>query len=111
MARITQEALPNDPFFTEVLRQAKSRPPGSWYIFDAANDIRATYLQLLDDVLKFKLVLRSRLPSDTLDVIESPSETGVHIFIFAPSSYYFLVGFLAVLAMGGVAVPLGEPSP
>ncbi|KAL4884600.1 hypothetical protein BJY04DRAFT_215061 [Aspergillus karnatakaensis] len=106
MTRIAQEAFPNDPFFTEIVRQANSSPPDSWYIFDAANNIRATYLQLLDDVVKFKSVLRNSLPSDVLHLIDSPSETGVHVFVFAPSSYYFLVGFLAVLAMGGVAVPL-----
>lgn len=105
-----QESFPNDSFFKEILSRAKSSS-GAWFIHDPANCIKVTYTQLLHDVLAFKATLRSSLSIDTLRVLESSNEkVGLNFFIFAPSGYYFLVAFLAVLALGGVAVPLGKCS-
>lgn len=104
-----QQGFPNDSFFKEILRRAKLSSSDDWFIHDPANKIKTTYTQLLQDVLTFKATLRNSLSVDTLRVLDSSEEeTGLNFFIFAPSGYYFLVAFLAILALGGVAVPLGK---
>jgi acyl-CoA synthetase (AMP-forming)/AMP-acid ligase II len=110
-APVKQESFPNDSFFNEIVSRAKLSSSDDWYIHDPANNIKVTYTQLLQDVLKFKATLRNLLSVGTVRALDSSNEkTALNFFIFAPSGYYFLVAFLAVLALGGVAVPLGKCS-
>ncbi|KAL4887966.1 hypothetical protein BDV59DRAFT_211601 [Aspergillus ambiguus] len=95
--------LPNFPLFSKLLRLSHRRPPPI-----AVRDVRAgkekTYLQLLADVLRLRNILQQRLSPDVLQQLEREDE--VYIALLAPGGYDYVVGFLAILAVGAAVVPI-----
>ena len=99
--------FPNDPFFAQILQQATDWAT-DWFILDPANNVKVTYAQLLWDAAIFKDSLSNKLSLELYHELQSHEERGYYFFLVAPSGYYFLVGFLAILAVGGAAIPLGQ---
>ncbi|KAJ5578641.1 NRPS-like protein biosynthetic cluster [Penicillium hispanicum] len=95
----------DDPFFAQILHQAKLWAD-DWFILDPASSIQVSYGQLLCDVATLGEALTNTLPSEISSALKGPSEQGFYFFLLAPSGYHFLVGFLAILGVGGAAVPL-----
>jgi malonyl-CoA/methylmalonyl-CoA synthetase len=73
-------------------------------IRDVTNNYTATHLQLLTDVLHLRNVLYQSVDEDARDHLWNGDEVAFNIL--ASGGYEFAVAFLAVLALGGVIVPL-----
>ena len=69
----------------------------------------ASYTQLLTDVLHFRNRLRQQLHPDIVARIDREEE--VYILLLGPCGYEFTVGFLALVALGAVVVPISPDLP
>jgi malonyl-CoA/methylmalonyl-CoA synthetase len=69
----------------------------------------ATYAQLLTDVLHFRNQLRQVLDPAIIENIDREEE--VFILLLGPGGYEFTVGFLALMALGAVIVPISPDLP
>lgn len=96
--------LPGDPLFKTLLYNAQHIH--STLIRDTSAGIAATPAQFLRDVIFFKHRINTQLATSGIDVHTVAGDVDVYICILAPLSYEFLVAFYAVIALGGVAVPL-----
>lgn len=96
--------LPNTPFFSELLRHATSLKHTA--IRDLNQDgLSRTYAELLTDAIRLRNVLRARLPRNFLDRINTDKEE-ICIGVLAAGGYEYVVGVLAVLALGAAVVPM-----
>lgn len=105
----TQINFPSDPFFTKLL--ARANQLGNLTIInDNTISAQVSYLQLLQDVNNLRQSLRRRLPPGLLDNngTLSLADNGTCIAVIARSGYRFLVGCIAIFALGGVVLPLSE---
>lgn len=94
--------LPNFPLFPRLVGYATREP--STVIRDVTNGFEATHLQLLTDVLHLRNVLQNSLDENTRQRLLNGEE--VYFNVLAPGGYEFATAFLAILAIGGVIVPL-----
>ena len=94
--------LPNFPLFTKLLGYAARST--SIVIKDVTNDFQATHAQLLTDVLHVRNVLLESLHEETKEQLWRGEE--VYMNLLTPAGYEFAVGFLAILAIGAIIVPL-----
>ena len=69
----------------------------------------ATYAQLLTDVLHLRNVLRKELDPEVVSRIDNEDE--VFILLLGPCGYEFTVGFLGLIALGVVPVPISPDLP
>ena len=69
----------------------------------------ATYVQLLTDVLHLRNVLRQQLDREV--VVRIDNEDEIFILLLGPASYEFTVGFLGLIALGVVPVPISPDLP
>jgi malonyl-CoA/methylmalonyl-CoA synthetase len=69
----------------------------------------ATYTQLLTDALHLRNVLRQQLEQSTIRRIDAEEE--VFILLLGPGGYEFTVGFLALMALGVIVVPISPDLP
>ena len=69
----------------------------------------ASYTQLLTDVLHLRNYLRTQLHPDIVGRIDR--EEDVYILLLGPCGYEFTVGFLALVALGAVVVPISPDLP
>ena len=69
----------------------------------------ATYAQLLTDVLHFRNYLRQHLHSSIVSRIDAEDE--VYILLLGPAGYEFTVGFLTLICLGVVPVPISPDLP
>lgn len=65
-----------------------------------------SYGHLLGDILATRERLLLQLPKTVLDQRSLLKEEFPYIFLFYQSAYEFLVGFFAIRALGGAAMPL-----
>jgi malonyl-CoA/methylmalonyl-CoA synthetase len=99
------EKFPNDPIFVR-LAQLEQSITGVLVHDDYGID--AEFKDLLNDVRRLRGTLREQLPRDWYD------DKGLLRLDIGPiaaitlSGYYFLVAFLAIAALGGKCLPLGE---
>ncbi|OBT71013.1 hypothetical protein VF21_10004 [Pseudogymnoascus sp. 05NY08] len=100
--------LPNFPFFSKLLRYAY-RQPCALAVRDDVSGIERSYLHLLTDVLSLCNSLRRTLSAQVHQQLDNQEE--VYICILAPGGYEFVVGFIAILALGAAAVPLSTSLP
>ncbi|CAG8932827.1 unnamed protein product [Penicillium salamii] len=96
--------LPDDPLFEKLIYNAQHIH--STLIRDTSSGIAATPAQFLRDVVFFKHRINIQLATSGIDIHTVAGDVDVYICILAPLSYEFLVAFYAVIALGGVAVPL-----
>lgn len=94
--------FPNFPTFTRLLGYANSLT--SIAIDDRTYNVKATHLQLLTDALHVRNVLQEQLGPEVREKLLRNEE--VYINLWAPASYEYAVGFLAILAIGAIIVPL-----
>ncbi|GES62412.1 acetyl-CoA synthetase-like protein [Aspergillus terreus] len=100
--------LPNFPLFSKLLRLAHRCPPPI-AVRDVHAGVEKTYLQLLGDVLQLRSILQQRLSREILQRLEREDE--VYIALLAPGGYEYVVGFLAILAVGAAVVPISVNVP
>lgn len=96
-------SFPNDPIFTQLA--SLSRTVSEVIIHDDYG-IHEGYKGLLGDIIHLRQVLREQLPHHWFDGRGILRSDATPIASIAASGYYFLVGFLAVAAIGGKFVPL-----
>lgn len=94
--------LPNFPIFNRLIGYAARRE--AVVIKDVTNGFTATHLQLLTDVLHLRNILLGSLPQEVRDTLYTGGEVSFNLL--APGGYEFAVAFLAILAVGGIIVPL-----
>lgn len=94
--------LPNSPIFNRLIGYASRRE--AVVIKDVTNGFTATHLQLLTDVLHLRNILLDSLPQEDRETLYTGGE--VFFNLLASGGYEFAVAFLAILAVGGVIVPL-----
>ncbi|KAJ5860937.1 uncharacterized protein N7529_008247 [Penicillium soppii] len=96
--------LPDDPLFERLLYNAQNIH--SVLIRDTAAGIEATPAQFLRDIIFFQDRINIQLATNGVSAHDVAGHGDIYICILAPLSYEFLVAFYAVIALGGVAVPL-----
>jgi malonyl-CoA/methylmalonyl-CoA synthetase len=69
----------------------------------------ATYAQLLTDALHLRNILRQELDPHIVSRIDNEDE--VYILLLGPCGYEFTVGFLGLIALGVVPVPISPDLP
>ncbi|KAI9928654.1 hypothetical protein MW887_001870 [Aspergillus wentii] len=104
--------FPSDPFFTRLIN-ATHQYQDQIIINDSAQGLQLTYAQFLQDVQALRLKIQSAVPADVLDASGVFKEgVDANVGVLAEIQYPFFVASLAILAMGGVIVPMGhEPEP
>ncbi|KAK4888626.1 hypothetical protein LTR49_028838, partial [Elasticomyces elasticus] len=76
---------------------------------DLTFGFEASYAQLLTDVLHLRNQLRQLLDPAIVDKIDREEE--VFILLLGPAGYEFTVGFLALMALGAIIVPISPDLP
>lgn len=99
---VGDNVLPNFPIFNRLLFFASNRD--KLVINDATNSLQATHRQLLSDVLYLRNALWTRLDSRVRNGLLAGDEICVNLL--AAGGYEFAIGFLALLALGAVIVPI-----
>lgn len=98
--------FPNFLLFSRLVRWAH-RPLLA--VRDVTFQFEATYTQLLTDVLHLRNHLRNTLDLSVVERIDREDE--VYVLLLGPGGYEFVVGFLAILALGAVIVPISPDLP
>ncbi|KAJ6001523.1 acetyl-CoA synthetase-like protein [Penicillium canescens] len=97
--------FPNDPCFSQLLTIAKQKR-SSIIVNDPGSGVKADYNRLLRDVSTVRQGLCESLPSQCVRSGSILSEDPVYVCTLLRPNYNFIVALLAILAMGGAAVPL-----
>ena len=92
--------LPHDVLFHRLHFLALNSKTSA--VKDAFRELDMDYQQLLTDVIAARNRIRSTIAPKTLQSIYDKRETS---FIVIAHGYEFVVAFMAVLALGGIAVP------
>ncbi|KAJ5219193.1 NRPS-like protein biosynthetic cluster [Penicillium cinerascens] len=100
MAISHQPILPDDVLFSRLLKIARQRD-SEIIVNDCSRGTQFSYRQILDGTVKLKQKLQASLDRSTLK-----NRGGFYIALLAPNGYEFIIGVLAVLAIGGVVVPM-----
>lgn len=96
--------LPKDPIFSRLVEQLKECDQR--VILDDRNrGLEVSYHQLLHGTVRLREKLR-----EVLDCNDLARPGTFFIAVLAPNSYEFIISLLAVLAIGGVVVPIRESS-
>lgn len=101
--------LPNFPLLVKLLGFAHRLPPTHIAIRDNVSGIEASHINLLSDVLALRDSLNSSLDEDSRLKLETGRD--VFFMVLAGPGYDYTVSFLAVLALGGVIVPVSPRVP
>ncbi|KAL8709378.1 MAG: hypothetical protein Q9220_005872 [cf. Caloplaca sp. 1 TL-2023] len=98
----TDTTLPKDPLFSTLLETATQFGGDRAIVDDCSRSVKFGYRHILQGVVE----LRERLKG-VLEKEKGFEEAGtLYIALLAPNGYEFVVGVLAVLAVGGVVVPM-----
>lgn len=98
--------FPNFVFFSRLVRFAHK---SLLACRDLTFGFEATYAQLLTDALHLRNQLYQILQPGIIQRIEQEHE--VFILLLGPASYEFTVGFVALMALGAVVVPISPDLP
>ena len=94
--------LPKDPLFSKLLNFATQR--GDQIIVDdCSRGTQFGYRHILHGTVTLQQKLQCLLNRSILE-----NHGGFFVALLAPNGYEFIVGTLAVLALGGVVVPMRE---
>ena len=94
----TQLGFPNDPIFSQLRRLAKQSPD---VLFHDEYGVDARYSDLIRDVIHLRY-----LPGASFDEQGCLREDARSIAFLAYSGYSFIISFFAIVALGGICVPL-----
>jgi len=103
---IGPHVLPNFFLFSRLVRLAH-KPLLACR--DLTFGFTATYAQLLTDVLHLRNHLRTHLSRDVVSRIDNEDE--IYVLLLGPGGYEFTVGFLTLIALGVVPVPISPDLP
>ncbi|KAJ5140642.1 NRPS-like protein biosynthetic cluster [Penicillium atrosanguineum] len=92
--------LPKDPLFSRLLEIAAQKDD-KIIVNDCSRGTQFGYRRILDGTVKLQQRLQRLLDKSILD-----NPGGFYIALLAPNGYEFITGVLAVLAIGGVVVPM-----
>ncbi|GFG18587.1 malonate--CoA ligase [Aspergillus udagawae] len=92
--------LPDDVLFSRLLKIARQRD-ANIIVNDTSRGTQFSYRQILDGTVKLKQRLQAHLDTPKLDKPGS-----FYVALLAPNGYEFIIGVLAILAIGGVVVPM-----
>ncbi|KAL5363342.1 hypothetical protein BJX96DRAFT_177982 [Aspergillus floccosus] len=99
--------FPNFPIFNRLLFFAHYYT--SVAVDDVTNNLRGTHAQLLSDVLHVRNAVQKSLDEMTNQKLLRGER--VTINLLAPGGYEFATGFLAIIALGAVVVPISIAVP
>ena len=99
-----QPTLPDDILFSRLLKIARQRD-SIIVVDDLSRGTHFSYRQILHGTVKLQQKLQ-RL----LNRFMTQSPGGFYVALLAPNGYEFIIGVLAVLAIGGVVVPMRKVS-
>ncbi|KAM3448676.1 hypothetical protein MY3296_007568 [Beauveria thailandica] len=99
--------FPQDPILVQLLIASKNVADPEPMIHDVMGYSKS-YGHLLGDILATRQRLLLQLPETAVDERGLLKEEFPYIFLFYRSAYEFLVGFFAIRALGGAAMPLSE---
>ncbi|PMB68917.1 Acyl-CoA synthetase family member 3, mitochondrial [Beauveria bassiana] len=99
--------FPQDPILVQLLIASQYVADPEPMIHDVMG-FSKSYGHLLGDILATRQRLLLQLPETVLDQRGLLKEEFPYIFLFYQSAYEFLVGFFAIRALGGAAMPLSE---
>jgi malonyl-CoA/methylmalonyl-CoA synthetase len=99
----TQRGFPNDSIFNQLRRLAKQSPG---VLFHDEYGVDARYNDLIRDVIHLREILREHLPSASFDELGCLREDAKSVAFLAYSGYGFIISFFAIVALGGICVPL-----
>ena len=94
--------LPKDPLFSKLLEVATQRGD-QIVVDDCSRGTQFGYRHILHGVVTLQQELQRLLDRSVLE-----NRGGFFVALLAPNGYEFIVGTLAVLALGGVVVPMRE---
>ena len=95
-------SLPKDPLFSKLLEIATQR--GDQIIVDdCSRRTQFGYRHILHGTVTLQQKLQCLLKRSILE-----NRGGFYVALLAPNGYEFIIGTLAVLALGGVVVPMRE---
>ena len=104
-------SLPAESHFRTLLANIQ-QSPDHIIVNDPKNNISATHARFLHDVLHFREKVRGMFREKSLvDEDGVVYEGRPYVLVMGPASYYFLVGFYAVLALGGAPAVICEIQP
>ncbi|KAK5175462.1 uncharacterized protein LTR77_000601 [Saxophila tyrrhenica] len=103
---IGPNVLPNFFLFSRLVRLAH-KPLTACR--DLTFGFTATYTQLLTDVLHFRNHLRDQLSAEVVARIDKEDE--IYVLLLGPAGYEFTVGFLTLIALGVIPVPISPDLP
>lgn len=109
MVNLTTLKLPNEVMFERLVWLLENDPEP--VIFDPRDGVEAGYPQLLADIRETRQAIYQSLPEDLFDDKGRISKDRPCVGVLTPTSYDFVVASLAILAIGGAIVPLGESCP
>lgn len=98
--------LPNVPLFSHIYKDFKE-DPHAIVIRDADHQVTATREQFLRDVLGLRNYLLDKWGHQISSNTQA-AQDGALIAILLPAGYDFWVAFMAIQAIGAVAVPICE---
>lgn len=107
--REVNNILPNFPLLVKLLGFAHRLPHTHIAIRDNVSGVEASHTSLLNDVLALRDSLHSSLDED--DRLKLETGKDVFFMVLAGPGYEYTVSFLAVLALGGVIVPVSPRVP
>ena len=96
------DIFPNFLIFSRLVRFAYKEHLAA--VKDLTFCYTASYAQLLTEVLHLRNVLHETLHPTIVERIENNEE--VFVNLLGPGGYEFTVGFLALMALGAVIVPI-----
>lgn len=106
---IKGNVLPNFPLLVKLLGFAHRFPTTHIAVRDNISGFEASHRLLLNDVLALRSSLYNSLDRDTRKQLEDGKPT--FFMILAGPGYDYTVSFLAILALGGVIVPVSPHVP
>lgn len=101
---IGTNVFPNDLFFGQLIRHALQDDLIA--IRDPVNGYLATYRQLLTDVLCLRKTFEKEMESEIVNKLEGGQP--VFVGLIGTGGYEFVVGFLALMALGAIIVPMAS---
>lgn len=107
MPHTTEGTFPNDAVFSRLLKLCRVRD--GIIIDDPTIGVQATYRQLVADVQHMRLRLIERLKEED-ESVQLIVDRNYHVGYVGHANYEYAVAAFAILALGGVAIPLRELS-
>lgn len=102
---VSSLSLPNDALFGRLLSIA-IKNDDKVVVDDHSTGTKFGYAQILHGIVKLRQKLRNALRDE---ISHGPGQ--FYVALLAPNGYEFIIGVFAVLACGGVVVPMREYKP